>query len=187
MRGPGGGVGPVENVAEDGVGGGCNQDEAGAEGDAENKTLDDKEEMDTDGDDVHFGFVMCRKCKSCTGTFWCRFYVNQNIFQSDDDGDSGGDKQVGDLDGAVALQNVLQENIDANEEGGAVGHSSEPQPSTSGCVPPQGTAPAPAPAQTKQDKNTTSDSGKGNSSYESMVRNVLVGRAITLKCTQLTI
>ena len=92
------------------------------------------------------------------------------------------------MDGAVALQNALQEDIDANEEGGAVGHSSEPQPSTSGCVPPQGTAPAPAPAQTKQqDKNTTSDSGKGNSSYESMVRNVLVGRAITPKCTQLTI
>ena len=85
------------------------------------------------------------------------------------------------MDGTVALQNALQEDIDANEKGGAVGHSSDPEPSTSGNVPP-------ALAQTKQqDKNTTLDSGKGNSSYESMVRNVLVGRAITPKCTQLTI
>ena len=55
LGGPGGGVGPAENMAEDGVGAGGNQDEAGAEGDAE--TLDDGEEMNTDGDDVHFGFV----------------------------------------------------------------------------------------------------------------------------------
>ena len=88
------------------------------------------------------------------------------------------------MDSTVALQNALQEDIDANEEV-AVGHSSEPQPSTSGYVPPQ--EPAPAPAQTKhQDKNMTSDSGKGNSSYESMVRNVLVGSFSTPKCTQLT-
>ena len=46
----------------------------------------------------------------------------------------GGDEAgAGDLDGAVALQNSLQEYIDANEEG-AVG-SSEPQPSTSGYIP----------------------------------------------------
>ena len=179
IRGPGGGVGLAENVAEDSVGAGGNQDEVGAEGDAE--TLNDEEEMDTDGDDVYFSFVTCRKCKSCTGTFWCRFNVNQNIFQSDNDGNSGGDEQACDLDGTVALQNALQEDIDANEKGGAVGHSSDPEPSTSGNVPP-------ALAQTKQqDKNTTSDSGKGNSNYESMVRNVLVGRAIRPKCTQLTI
>ena len=61
IRGPGGEVGPVENVAEDGVGAGGNQDEAGSEGDAE--TSEDEEEMDTDGDDVHFGFVTCRKSK----------------------------------------------------------------------------------------------------------------------------
>ena len=67
------------------------------------------------------------------------------------------------------------------------GHSSEPQPSTSGYVPPQEPALAAAPAQTKhQDKNMMSDSGKGNFSYESMMRNVLVGSFITLKCTQLT-
>ena len=115
MRVPGSGVGPAENVAEDGLGRGGNQDEAGSEGDAENETSDNEEEMDTDGDDVCFSFVMCRKCKACTGTFWCRFYVNQNIFQSNNDGDSGGDEQAGDLDGAVALQNALQEDIDANE------------------------------------------------------------------------
>ena len=90
IRGPRGGVGPAENVAEDGVGAGGNQDEAGAEGDAE--TSDDEEEMDTDDDDVCFSFVTCRKCKSRTSTFWCRFNVNRNIFQSDDDGDSGGDE-----------------------------------------------------------------------------------------------
>ena len=79
----------------------------------------------------------------------------------------GGDEAgAGDLDRAVALQNALQEDIDANEEG-AVG-SSEPQPSTSGYVP---VAAPLAPPQSKvQDKNMTSDSGKGNSSYESMVR-----------------
>ena len=52
MRGPGGGVGPAENVAQDGVA----QDEADDDADTENKMSDDEEEMDTDGDDVHFGW-----------------------------------------------------------------------------------------------------------------------------------
>ena len=56
MRGAGGGVGPGENVAEDGVveGAGGTQDEAAADADAENETSDDEEEMDMDGDVVCF-------------------------------------------------------------------------------------------------------------------------------------
>ena len=69
------------------------------------------------------------------------------------------------MDGPIALQNALQEDI--NE--GVVGHAGqdEPQPSTSAAA----MSPAQAPSQTKYlEKNSTTDSGKGNSSYDSMVR-----------------
>ena len=93
----------------------------------------------------------------------------KSIFQGDDNELGGDEAGAGDLDRAVALQNALQEDIDANMEG-AVG-SSEPQPSTSGYVPVAAPPAPPAPSQSKvQDKDSTSDSGKGNSSYESMVR-----------------
>ena len=165
MRGPGGGVGPAKNVAEDGLVEGAGSAQDGGDADAENQTSDDEEEIDTDGDDVHFA-LFCPQSVSHVQVHCSVDFMSTKIYFRV--------MTAGALEG-MRKQNALQEDIDANEEG-VVGHSSEPQPSTSGYVPQ-----ASATAQTKhQHKNSTSDSRKGNLSYESMVRKLEMFQLVRL-------